>query len=94
MFGVIVITPSASTKIGPVVIGVTFVVLVVAVTPAKTSLFIKLPGNTVGKAGLVIGADIMSLFATKVLVTLITAVVDEQFVVELALPAELASHIS
>ena len=75
------------------VIGVTLVVLVVAVTPAKTSLFIKLPGKTVGKAGLVIGAETISLFATKVLDTLITAVAVWQFVVELALPYGLASHI-
>ena len=85
--------PSALTKIGPVVIGVTFVVLVVAATPAKTSLLIKLPGNTVDTVVLVIGADTTSLFATRALVTLITAVAVWQFVVELALPAELASHI-
>ena len=78
--------PSALTKIDPVVIGVTLVVLVVAVTPAKTSLLIKLPGNTVGTAVLVIGAATTSLLATKVLATLITAVAVWQFVVELALP--------
>ena len=74
-------------------IGVTLVVLVVAVTPAKTSLLIKLPGNTVGTVVLVIGAVTTSGVATKVLVTLITAVAVWQFVVELALSAELASHI-
>ena len=78
--------PSALTKIDPVVIGVTLVVLVVAVTPAKTSLLIKLPANTVGTVVLVIGAAITSLLATKVLATLITAVAVWQFVVELALP--------
>ena len=67
-------------------IGVTFVVLVVAATPAKTSLLIKLPGNTVGTVVLVIAAGIVSLLAIKVLATLITAVAVWQFVVELALP--------
>ena len=78
--------PSALTKIGPVVIGVTFVVLVVAATPAKTSLLIKLPGNTVGTAVLVTVAGTTSGVATNVLVTLITAVAVWQFGVELALP--------
>ena len=68
-------------------------VLVVAATPAKTSLLIKLPGNTVGSVVLVTVAGITSGVATKVLVTLITAVAVWQFVVELALPAEIASHI-
>ena len=68
-------------------------VLVVAVTPAKTSLLIKLPGNTVGTAVLVTVAGITSGVATNVLVTLITAVAVWQFVVELALPYGLASHI-
>jgi hypothetical protein len=38
--------PSASTKIGPVVIGVTFVFVVVTATPFKVSFPITLPAAT------------------------------------------------
>jgi hypothetical protein len=38
--------PSASTKIGPVVIGVTFVLFVVTATPFKVSLPNTLPAAT------------------------------------------------
>jgi hypothetical protein len=40
------VVPSASTKIGPVVIGVTFVFVVVTATPFKVSFPITLPAAT------------------------------------------------
>jgi hypothetical protein len=38
--------PSASTEIGPVVIGVTFVLFVVTASPFKVSLLNTLPADT------------------------------------------------
>ena len=55
-------------------IGVTLVVLVVAATPAKTSLFIKLPGNIVGTVVSEIFAGTTSGVATRIATTVIVAV--------------------
>ena len=90
VFGATVITPLASTLSGPVVIGVTFVLVVVTKTPFKVSFPITVPGTVVTpEPELTVTAG--SITASITLFTITVAVVLSQFAGETFNPVTLSA---